>query len=46
MGFESYTVDQILALVQWHMQVVPQLWEPPDFYVSAIIDHVVNGVIG
>ena len=33
MGYESYTPDQILALVQWHMQVVPYPWEPPAFYV-------------
>ena len=45
MGFESYTQEQIVALVQWHMQVVPSPWEPPDFYVSAIVDHVLNGVI-
>ena len=45
MGFESYTPDQILTLVQWHMQVVPHPWEPPAFYVSAIVDHVLHRVV-
>ena len=45
MGFHTYTQDQLVALVSWHMQVVPQPWEPPHFYVSAIIDHVLRGVV-
>ena len=45
MGFHTVTHDQLVALVLWHMQVVPHPWEPPQFYISAIIDHVLCGVV-
>ena len=45
MGFHTVTHDQLVALVLWHMLVVPQPWEPPEFYVSTIIDHVLLRVV-
>ncbi|MCP4468713.1 MAG: hypothetical protein GY813_18455 [Halieaceae bacterium] len=45
MGYESVTHDQLVSLVLWHMLVVPQPWEPPEFYVSTIIDHVLVHVV-
>ena len=45
MGYDTVTHDQLVALVLWHMLVVPQPWEPPEFYVSTIIDHVLLRIV-
>ena len=38
-------IEQIEALVHWHMDVHRRPWEPPDFYVHRIFDHILGGTL-
>ena len=44
MGYR-YSVEQVMSLVEWRMQVVDEPFEEPESYVGGIVEHVLRGAL-
>ena len=44
MGYQ-YSLDQVVSLVEWRMQVVDEPFEKPESYVDGIVEHVLRGAL-